>query len=301
MTKKKLFDHWDDIIQNNGLEIPNYIKLDVGSFELEILEGFGHFLKNPKIKSLVTEMKFSSKKVGKFTFDEEKLKEKSNKIYDILLKSGFKSHHLENSLQRQRDDSRVFALVVPHHGPCFPRTSLAVCKDGRVVPRHGFLHHILCDQLVRVFVGAVWSHDPIKRTGFRARTGVLNDRVVVILPPYLPPAVFQLPGHKRAQANVHFYRHSFCVSHGCVTIGLLCFKIQRKFLLVHAPPFFLFVIFFPIFVCIVVSLKTCIGESIIHLNIKIIQHNNNPRRRRKKKERRRKKKKEDIIFNNYNN
>ena len=101
-NKYKIFSNTlSDIIQNNGLEIPNYIKLDVGSFELEILEGFGHFLKNPKIKSLVTEMKFSSKKVGKFTFDEEKLKEKSNKIYDILLKSGFKSHHLENKNKKE--------------------------------------------------------------------------------------------------------------------------------------------------------------------------------------------------------
>ena len=55
-NKYKIFSNTlSDIIQNNGLEIPNYIKLDVGSFELEILEGFGHFLKNPKIKSLVTD------------------------------------------------------------------------------------------------------------------------------------------------------------------------------------------------------------------------------------------------------
>lgn len=90
-----------DILQNNDLEIPNYIKLDVGSFELEVLEGFGHFLENPKIKSIVTEMKFGSKKVGKYIFDKDKLTEKSNKIYDILLRAGFKSKHLENNNKKE--------------------------------------------------------------------------------------------------------------------------------------------------------------------------------------------------------
>jgi len=90
-----------NLLENKALEIPNYIKLDVGSFELEVLEGFGNFLENPKIKSIVTEMKFGSKKVGKYIFDEEKLIEKSNKIYDILFKAGFKSKHLENGNNKE--------------------------------------------------------------------------------------------------------------------------------------------------------------------------------------------------------
>jgi FkbM family methyltransferase len=90
-----------DVLQNNALEVPDYIKLDVGSFELEVLEGFGDFLENPKIKSIVTEMKFGSKKVDKYIFDKEKLTEKSNKIYKILYKAGFKSQHLENNKKKE--------------------------------------------------------------------------------------------------------------------------------------------------------------------------------------------------------
>tara|TARA_B100000989_G_C19457236_1_gene434607 strand:- start:62 stop:934 length:873 start_codon:yes stop_codon:yes gene_type:complete len=86
-----------DILQNNVLEVPNYIKLDVGSFELEVLEGFGNFLKNSKIKSIVTEMKFGSKKVGQYTFDKDELSKKSNQIYHLLTKAGFRSQHLENN------------------------------------------------------------------------------------------------------------------------------------------------------------------------------------------------------------
>lgn len=90
-----------EILDKNLIEIPNYIKLDVGTFELEVLEGFGNFLNNPKIKSIVTEMKYSSKKVGKYIFDQKILNEKSNKIYELLLKSGFKSQHLENNHKKE--------------------------------------------------------------------------------------------------------------------------------------------------------------------------------------------------------
>tara|TARA_Y100000590_G_scaffold387673_1_gene461435 strand:- start:69 stop:941 length:873 start_codon:yes stop_codon:yes gene_type:complete len=86
-----------DILQNNALEVPNYIKLDVGSFELEVLEGFGNFLENSKIKSIVTEIKFGSKKVGEYIFDKDELSKRSNQIYDMLTKAGFKSQHLENN------------------------------------------------------------------------------------------------------------------------------------------------------------------------------------------------------------
>ena len=101
-NKYKIYSNsLQDIIQNNALEIPNYIKLDVGTFELEVLEGFGHFLENPKIKTIVTEMKFGSKKVGKYTFDKETLNKKSNKVYEILLKAGFKSQHLEKNNKKE--------------------------------------------------------------------------------------------------------------------------------------------------------------------------------------------------------
>ena len=46
-------------------------------------------------------MKFSSKKVGKFTFDEEKLKEKSNKFMIFYFESGFKSQHLKNKNKKK--------------------------------------------------------------------------------------------------------------------------------------------------------------------------------------------------------
>ena len=101
-NKYKLFSNSIfDILQNQALEVPNYIKLDVGSFELEVLEGFGHFLENPKIKYIVIEMKFSSKKIKEYVFDKDKMSEKSNKIYDILFKAGFKSQHLENNNKKE--------------------------------------------------------------------------------------------------------------------------------------------------------------------------------------------------------
>ena len=54
-----------------------------------------------KIKSIVTEMKFWSKKVDGYVFDKDKLTEKSNKIYEILYKAGFKSQHLENNNKKE--------------------------------------------------------------------------------------------------------------------------------------------------------------------------------------------------------
>lgn len=100
--KYKLFSNSVyDILQNKVLEVPNYIKLDVGSFELEVLEGFGNFLENPKIKSIVTEMKYGSKKVGEYIFDKNELSKKSNQIYGMLTKAGFKSQHLENNYKKE--------------------------------------------------------------------------------------------------------------------------------------------------------------------------------------------------------
>ena len=84
-----------NILQNQSVEVPNYIKLDVDGFELEILEAFGNFLQNKKIKSIVTEIKFGSRKIDNMVVDDKKIDARSNKIYNILFRAGFKSRHLE--------------------------------------------------------------------------------------------------------------------------------------------------------------------------------------------------------------
>jgi hypothetical protein len=89
------------ILQDKSVEIPNFIKLDVDGFELEILEGFGNFLQNIKIKSIVTEVKFGSRKIDNMTADGKKIEARSNKIYSILSRAGFKSKHLEQGGKKE--------------------------------------------------------------------------------------------------------------------------------------------------------------------------------------------------------
>ncbi len=51
-----------NLIENKTLNIPNYIKIDVDGAELVVLESFGNFLKNKKIKSIFIELDLSNKK-----------------------------------------------------------------------------------------------------------------------------------------------------------------------------------------------------------------------------------------------
>jgi len=89
------------VLQDKSVEVPNFIKLDVDGFELEILEGFGNFLQNKKIKSIVTEVKFGSRKIDNMTVDGKKIEARSNKIYSILSRAGFKSKHLEQGGKKE--------------------------------------------------------------------------------------------------------------------------------------------------------------------------------------------------------
>ncbi len=63
----------DYLIENNILEVPNYIKIDVDGIEHLILDGAKNFLKNKKIKSLSIEI-------------NENFKEQYSKVIDIMYK-----------------------------------------------------------------------------------------------------------------------------------------------------------------------------------------------------------------------
>ncbi len=52
-----------NLIKNKTLHIPNYIKIDVDGNELDVLQGFGNYLKSKKIKSLFIELDSSNKKI----------------------------------------------------------------------------------------------------------------------------------------------------------------------------------------------------------------------------------------------
>ena len=51
-----------NLIENKTLRIPNYIKIDVDGSELDVLQSFGNYLKNRKIKGLFIELDLSDKK-----------------------------------------------------------------------------------------------------------------------------------------------------------------------------------------------------------------------------------------------
>lgn len=65
------------ILNNNFLEIPDYIKIDVDGIEHLILEGADNFLSNKKIKSILVEV-------------NENFKYQFDKVNEILLKNNFK-------------------------------------------------------------------------------------------------------------------------------------------------------------------------------------------------------------------
>ena len=68
------------LIENNILELPDYIKIDVDGIEHLILEGASKVLKNKKIKSLSIEI-------------NENFKDQYNKVLQIMNESGFKLLH----------------------------------------------------------------------------------------------------------------------------------------------------------------------------------------------------------------
>ena len=68
------------LIDNNILNVPNYIKIDVDGIEHLILQGSSNHLKNPKIKSLAIEL-------------NENFKEQLNSVFDIMEKNNFNFKH----------------------------------------------------------------------------------------------------------------------------------------------------------------------------------------------------------------
>ena len=101
-NKYKIYSNTvNNILENQVLEIPSHIKLDVDGFELEVLEGFDKFLNNKKIESIIIEMKYGSRIIDGYELDEESLEKRSDRIYDILIKSGFTSKHLSNGNQKK--------------------------------------------------------------------------------------------------------------------------------------------------------------------------------------------------------
>ena len=67
----------DYLLENNILEVPNYIKIDVDGVESKILNGAEKLLKNPDLKEVFIEM-------------NPYFKENFSKIEDIFKENGFK-------------------------------------------------------------------------------------------------------------------------------------------------------------------------------------------------------------------
>ena len=72
------------LIQNNILDIPDYIKIDVDGAEHLILEGGNRFLNNEKIKSLSIEL-------------NENFKEQFDKVIEIIKNKKFKILHKKHN------------------------------------------------------------------------------------------------------------------------------------------------------------------------------------------------------------
>ena len=72
------------LIENNILEIPDYIKIDVDGIEHFILEGASKYLENKKIKSLSIEI-------------NENFKEQYEKVMEIMKKNNFKVLHKKHN------------------------------------------------------------------------------------------------------------------------------------------------------------------------------------------------------------
>ena len=90
-----------NLLDNNILEIPNYIKIDVDGIEHLILEGAGEYLKDKKIKSLSIEI-------------NENFKEQYNKVIEIMDQNEFKllhKKHNDEMFNNSKKFSKVFNYV----------------------------------------------------------------------------------------------------------------------------------------------------------------------------------------------
>ena len=86
-----------NLLDNNILEIPNYIKIDVDGIEHLILEGAGKYLKDKRIKSLSIEI-------------NEDFKEQYNKVIEIMDQNEFKLLHKKHN-DEMFNDSKKFSKV----------------------------------------------------------------------------------------------------------------------------------------------------------------------------------------------
>ena len=89
------------LLDNNILEIPNYIKIDVDGIEHLILEGAGKYLKDKRIKSLSIEI-------------NEDFKEQYKKVIEIMDQNEFKllhKKHNDEMFNESEKFSKVFNYV----------------------------------------------------------------------------------------------------------------------------------------------------------------------------------------------
>ena len=90
-----------NLLDNNILEIPNYIKIDVDGIEHLILEGAGKYLKDKRIKSLSIEI-------------NEDFEEQYKKVIEIMDQNEFKLLHKKHNnemFNKSRKFSKVFNYV----------------------------------------------------------------------------------------------------------------------------------------------------------------------------------------------
>jgi len=80
------------LLENEILEIPDYIKIDVDGIEHLILEGGDRYLKNIKIKSLSIEI-------------NENFKEQYDNVLKIMYKNNFKILHKKNNIKAHANKS----------------------------------------------------------------------------------------------------------------------------------------------------------------------------------------------------
>lgn len=89
------------LIENNILEIPDYIKIDVDGIEHFILEGASKYLENKKIKSLSIEI-------------NENFKEQYKQVMEIMKKSNFKVLHKKHNkdlIPAESKYSKIFNYI----------------------------------------------------------------------------------------------------------------------------------------------------------------------------------------------
>jgi FkbM family methyltransferase len=98
----------DNILDQGLLNFPDFIKLDVDGLELEVLNGFKKNINDKKIKGVVMEMKYGPRKVDEKIFDDKKIGDRSNEIYEIMINAGFRSSHLDQGLKKNGQYLDIF-------------------------------------------------------------------------------------------------------------------------------------------------------------------------------------------------